>query len=101
MAYDIKCAKHLETAQHILSTIFPLSRILIMPIISAVDHHCKKNVMKSPLKETKGYHCGLWASCICVNAETKKLHTEHDCTYTLIYAPQQNLTEDKYEFNFC
>ena len=101
MEYDMKCVQQLEMAQNILCTVFPLTKVLVMPIISAVDHWSKAKNMKSPLIKTKGYHCGLWASCICVNAETKNLHTEHDCTYTLIFAPQQNSTRDKYEFNFC
>ena len=99
--YDMKCSQQLQIAHNILCNIFPLTKLLVQPILSAA-HHCSKVYNeKSPLTETKGYDCGLWASCICVNAETKKLHTEHDCTYTLIFAPQQNKTLDKYEFNFC
>ena len=53
MAYDIKCAQQLQMAQNILCTIIPLNRILVMPIISAVDHCSRENDMKSPLKKNK------------------------------------------------
>ena len=101
MQYDIKCTHELQTAQNILCTVFPLNKILVMPIISAADHVANARNIKSPLTVTNSSECGCWASCICVNAETKILHTENDCTYTIIYAPQQNKTTAKYEFNFC
>ena len=40
---------------------------------------------------------------ICVNAETKEFHTEHDCTYTLISIPKQrhmNQLSTRYDFLF-
>ena len=34
---------------------------------------------------------GVWQSQICVNAQTAELHTEKDCTYTIIGVPNQNM----------
>ena len=44
---------------------------------------------------------GCWASSVCVNTETEILHTEKDCTYTIICAPRQMEVKSRYEFNFC
>ena len=32
---------------------------------------------------------GLWQSSVCVNCQTSILHTENDCTYTVITTPNQ------------
>ena len=47
--------------------------------------------------------CGLWQSSICINAETTQLHTENDCTYTVITVPKQDIIKestDEYTFLF-
>ena len=38
MEYEMKYVEHLEMAQNILCTVFPLTKVLVMPIILAVDH---------------------------------------------------------------
>ena len=47
--------------------------------------------------------CGMWQSSICVNGQTTNLHTENDCTYTIITVPEQSKEEntvDDYIFLF-
>ena len=36
------------------------------------------------MKTVSTTECGLWKSSICVNATTSEMHTENDCTYTVI-----------------
>ena len=38
--------------------------------------------------------CGMWQSSICINAQTTQLHTENDCTYTVITVPKQETKMD-------
>ena len=42
------------------------------------------------LKPTEGSNCGIWMSTVCINARTTELHSEDDCTYTIIKVPKQN-----------
>ena len=55
------------------------------------------------MKKVSITECGMWQSSICINAETTKLHTENDCTYTVITVPEQNKKQnpvDEYMFLF-
>jgi len=54
-------------------------------------------------KQTISSSIGCWQSSICVNAETKELHTEQDVTYTLISVPNQVKSKEslvRYDFLF-
>ena len=57
------------------------------------------------IKEGYASKLGCWQTSICVNATTGKLHSENDCTYTLISVPKQNINFSernvhKYHFLF-
>ena len=41
------------------------------------------------MKETGVSNEGMWKSSLCVNWQTTDLHTENDCTYTVIAVPNQ------------
>ena len=43
------------------------------------------NFLKTAVSEA-----GLWQSSVCVNCQTSILHTENDCTYTVITTPSQH-----------
>ena len=48
------------------------------------------------MKETSGSNQGMWQSSICINCQTSELHTENDCTYTVITTPNQKVTSVPY-----
>ena len=99
--FEHKCAMELNLAQENISEILPLNKLFVMPIVTAAHKGSVDINMKSPLYEPVSMQSGCWTSSICVNAETKELHNECDCTYTIITAPLQNHIISKYEFNFC
>ena len=44
--------------------------------------------------------CGMWQPSICINAQTTQLHTENDCTYTVITVPKQDNTKEPMNMYF-
>ena len=95
-----KCYSELNIAQQSLCKLIPLNDLFVMPIITAIHEGMAQSNYKSPLTKTKSTQSGCWNSSICVNAETQILHSEEDCTYTIIYAPRQKGIMTTYEFNF-
>ena len=51
------------------------------------------------LQQVKTSSSGLWQSKVCINATTKKWHTENDCSYTLVSVPKQDCVRE-YVFFF-
>ena len=87
-----------------LSVIIPTVRSLIDPVLN-VAYKKQQETADINLKKVPDYDSGLWHSTICVNAQTSIFHTEHDCTYTLIYVPSQEKKKGekngtKYHFIF-
>ena len=83
------CAAVLKDAIDNLSTLIRNLKDMISPVLSAAykyQNELKCNVM-SDVESSKH---GVWQSQICVNAQTSELHTETDCTYTIIGVPNQN-----------
>ena len=101
MQFEKKCATELEVAQNCITKVLPLNRLFLMPIITAAHNEQVNINHSSPLSEPVSSASGCWTTSICVNAETKVLHNEYDCTYTMISAPIQKHIESKYEFNLC
>ena len=99
--FEERCANELMTAQDSICRILPLNKIFVMPILTAAHVTMEENCGNSQLNITKCNASGCWASSICVNAQTTDLHTEKDCTYTIITAPKQDKSCGMYEFNFC
>jgi len=66
-----------------LSGVIPNLHKLLSPVVDVafdmqVDHGDVN------LKLVKTSSSGLWQSKVCINATTKKWHTENDCSYTLV-----------------
>lgn len=86
-------------AQDSICWIIPLNEILVIPILTAAHVKRDSNMVVCPLTHTKFMESECWESSICVNAETKILHTEKDCTYTIISTSKQTKNCGIYEFN--
>ena len=71
-----------------LCTVIPNLKDYICPILS---HAYEIQNVLGPLnmKPVQVSEHGMWQTCICENAETTQLHTENDCTYTVISVPEQ------------
>ena len=68
--------------------------LLISPVLNAA-YKLQKTLGNVNLSQVMTSDCGARQSQICVNASTDILHTERDCTYTLISVPQQKLKRSK------
>ena len=68
--------------------------LLITPVLDAA-YKLQKMLGDVNLRQVMTSDCGAWQSQTCVNASTSILHTERDCTYTLISVPQQKLKRYK------
>ena len=82
-----------------LSTLIPKIKLLISPILS-VGYNLQKSQGNVNMKRTLSSGSGLWSSCVSVNATAGILHTEKDCTYTLITVPKQHKMVKGYNFLF-
>ena len=51
-------------------------------------------------KEVELSEIGIWKTVVTVNAYTKELHTEDDCTSTIIHVPNQEMSMDINTFHF-
>ena len=68
--------------------------------IDAGDNKYDKLKVKSPLYKNTNMDRGCWKTVICVNAQTKELHSEQDVTYTTIAVPKQKSLQSQYSFIF-
>ena len=70
---------------------------------SAIDvaFNIQEQIGTCNITETQTSGAGLWQSSVSVNAQTTKLHTENDMSYTLITVPRQKMSCDILpEYNF-
>ena len=69
-----------------LEKIVPMIHAYVAPVI---DTAAKLQAMKKHdiLKENEYSKYGIWKTVFCVNATTERLHTERDCSYTVIHVP--------------
>ena len=70
-----------------LMTIIPTLQGLITPVID-VAYRLQDEICDISLKKMPSSICGLWHTSVCVNAHTPQLHTDQDCTYTMMTVPQ-------------
>jgi len=85
------CDKVISNGVDLLKTIIPDIHHLVSPILdsaNSIKTKSKSNIMK----ETATSSHGFWNTMLYVNGCTDGLHTEKDCTYTLITVPQQSFT---------
>ena len=102
--YETHCASEISRGVKVLSTIIPNIKTIIAPVIET-SFNLQLNEKDLNLKETASIHDGCWQTSICIDAQTKQYHTEHDCTYTFITVPKQLQSKSppstiKYDFLF-
>ena len=80
----------------------PLLPELIPPMLQTA-HTMQSMCGNINLKETPLSNAGIWKATIAIDGITKELHSEDDCTYTVIHVPKQE-NQGKYcvyNFQFC
>ena len=81
------CANEVKKAVVSLKRMIANLPILLSPIIDTA-FNLQQKLGDVNLKSVQTASSGLWQSQVCVNASTSVLHTERDCTYTLITVPK-------------
>jgi hypothetical protein len=103
MLYEQCCADELGRSVKDLSTILPNISSILSPVVQVAFNTQLTGGKDLNLRETLASNDGCFQSSICVNAETKDYHVEHDCTYTLISIPKQRKPKNSgvdYDFLF-
>ena len=103
--YEKYCSNEISRSVKDLSTFLPNIRSIIAPVIETSFDIQSKEGKDLNLKEMSSVTEGCWQTSICIDAETKEFHAEHDCTYTLISIPLQKIQKNiqppiKYNFLF-
>ena len=81
-------AQDLKNGVQSLVSILPNVRDYIAPTLNTA-YKVQSEIGDCNLKKTAVSDVGLWQSTVCVNCQTSVLHTENDCTYTVITTPNQ------------
>ena len=71
-----------------LVSILPNLREYIAPTLN-IAFDLQNNIGNLNMKKTAVSNEGMWQSSFCVDCQTSILHTENDCTYTVITTPNQ------------
>ena len=71
-----------------MSKHIPNIQQLISPVLD-VAFQMQKQYGDVNFKEVELSELGIWKTVVTVNAYTKELHTEDDCTSTIIHVPNQ------------
>ena len=87
-------AKEIRTAVSFFKKFVRNMPMLISPVLN-VAHRLQKIKGDVNLRKVMTSDDGVWKSQICVNLSTLILHTECDCTYTLIIIPLQKIKRSK------
>ena len=83
-----------------LCTVIPNLIDYISPTLN-VAYNLQKDIGDFNLKKMEHSETGLWQAAVCVSCQTSHLHTENDCTYTVITTPRQETCGRKRpEYNF-
>ena len=92
-------ARELKDGIKSLGNLIPLIQNYIAPVFNFAEEMQHTvgdiNIMKD---EYSKY--GIWKTVYCVNAETHALHTENDCSYTVITVPKQQFENKRSPTNF-
>ena len=86
-------ARELKEGIKSLGKLIPLIQNYIAPVFNIAE---EMQQTVGDINITKDEYCkyGIWKMVYCVNAETHALHTENDCSYTVVTVPKQ-LKENK------
>ena len=91
--------KELKDAICNVGRILPNFKECIAPVLKVAcdlqDVHGDINI-----KRNSYFEYGIWKSVVSVNSQTKQLHTENDCSYSVITVPKQNAMKKKRHYNF-
>ena len=75
-------------------------RKYITPVLN-VTHDLQKSIGDYNFKKVTVSESGMWYSSVSLSCQTTYLHTEDDCTYTVITVPKQEDNEhNNPEYNF-
>lgn len=102
--YESYCAREISRAVKDIKAYIPNIKSIIAPVIET-SYKLQMEEKDLNLTEVTSISDGCWQTSICIDAETKQYHTEHDCTYTLISVPKQIVSKSiassiKYDFLF-
>jgi hypothetical protein len=102
--YERMTSIELKRAVDAFATVIPTIRSVIAPVLE-VTYEMQTNKSNLNLKEGLASKDGCWQTSLCVNAITKRYHTEQDCTYTVISVPNQTMnpnieSRNRYDFIF-
>ena len=102
--YESYCAHEISRSIKDLQAFVPNIKSIIAPVIET-SYKLQLEEKDLNLTEVPSSSDGCWQTSICIDAETKQYHTEHDCTYTLISVPKQIVSKSiassiKYDFLF-
>ena len=94
-------ARELKQGIDILSSLQPAMSFkeCISPVLN-VAKKLQESIGDIKLKESSYSDYGIWKSVMCVNAETEEMHSEDDCSYTVITVPRQDAMKNKREYRF-
>lgn len=82
-------AKDLHNGISGLVSILPNIKQYIAPSLN-ICYQVQEEIGDCNMKTTAVSRSGLWQSSVCINCQTSTLHTENDCTYTVITTPNQH-----------
>ena len=85
------CGTELVNAAKTIERYIPCIKHLISPVVTTA-YELQNVYGNINISEVYTSPHGMWQSQICVNAKTSVLHTERDCTYTLITVPKQEIS---------
>ena len=88
-SFEHLLAQDIKHGVQSLISILPKIQEYIAPTLN-IAYNLQKEIGDCNLKETAVSEVGLWQSSICVDCQTSSLHTENDCTYTIITTPNQD-----------
>ena len=102
--YEEQIALEIDSCVNRIGRVIPNIRCVISPVIDTA-FEIQKERGHINLQSTLTSENGCWQTSICINAQTKDFHNEHDCTYTLITVPDQDYfhppsTNHNYQFLF-
>ena len=94
-------ARELKDGIQSLGAILPVLQDYIAPVFHVAEK-LQSIIGNINIKKGKYAEYGIWKSVFCVNAQTTEMHSEDDCSYTVITVPKQILFDKKtkYEFHF-
>ena len=98
--YEQLCCDEIQLAASSFDSTQPTIKYLTSTILDAANTMLNDSEFKNPLYNKNGIGNGCWKTVICVNAQTRDLHSENDATYTTITSPNQRRLKSKYSFIF-